>query len=51
MCDCPEACLTPQLTIDGHSEDCGTCSVCLKVKSDADRARKFYWARKAKGRN
>lgn len=51
MCACPDACISPQLLIDGSFEDCGCCPGCLQVKSAADRARKFYWARKAKGRN
>lgn len=51
MCDCPDPCSTPQLTLEGEAVDCGCCSGCLQAKSAADRARKFYWARKSKGRN
>lgn len=45
-------CESPQLEFRGCNVvegDCGICAHCRAVKSNADRARKFYWARKARG--
>lgn len=39
-------CLTPQLVLDGDPVACNCCEGCIRVKSAADRQRKFYWARK-----
>lgn len=41
-------CKTPQILLDGSYIACNCCSGCRQVKSNADRARKFYWARKRK---
>lgn len=41
MCD------SPQLVFDGPPVDCGCCQGCIRVRREADRSRRFYWARRS----
>lgn len=40
------ACDSPQFLLDGGVVDCGLCFTCSKVKSDAERQRRYYWLKK-----
>ncbi len=42
-------CDSPQLLMDGGSVPCGICLLCYKSKENANRQRRFYWAKRRKG--
>lgn len=42
-------CDTPQFTLDGGITPCGLCMTCCRIKSNAERQRKFYWLKRKRG--